>query len=77
MPVVFRNPAFNHLGTIDVEVEHSAYGWMPYTASADDISEEGRELYQAIVTAGGIAPYVPPEPRAKPVPEEISRRQFC
>lgn len=61
MTMAFRNPAYNHLGTIDVEVEHPAFGWMPFTASPDDISTEGRDLYQAVVAAGDIAPYVPSE----------------
>ena len=61
MAKAFRNPSYNHLGSIDVEIEHPALGWVPFTASPDDISEEGRELYQAVVAAGDIAPYVPPE----------------
>ena len=55
----FRNPQFNAAGGIDCEVNHPVYGWMPYTAAADDASSAGRELYAAIVDAGGIAPHVP------------------
>lgn len=77
MSTQYRHPAFNRFGSIDVEIAHADHGWIPFTASPDDDQEFGRALHAEIVAAGDIAPYVPPEPQAEPVPEEISRRQFC
>lgn len=57
----FRNPVFNRLGTIDCEVDHPKYGWIPFTASPDDTVEMGREIYAAAL-ADGPAAYVPPPP---------------
>lgn len=55
----FRNAAYNKFGTIDLELEHEQYGWIPFTASPDDVEESGREVY-ALALAGEVAPYVPP-----------------
>jgi hypothetical protein len=54
-----RKVAFNRFGTIDCEVNHPTYGWIPFTASPDDPVEHGRELY-AELTQGEVAPYVAP-----------------
>lgn len=56
----YRNPIYNQFNTIDCEVEHPEYGWIPFTASPDDVEEHGRELYNEIKKNGNIAPYVPP-----------------
>lgn len=50
----YRNPVYNALGTIDCEIYHQDYGWIPFTASPDDTELHGRELYDAIVKAGNI-----------------------
>ena len=42
-------------GRIDVEYEHPKFGWIPFTASPDDVEPLGRQLYAAAVAAGGIA----------------------
>jgi hypothetical protein len=62
-----RNPKYNAVGTIDLEIEHPVYGWIPFTANPDDA--EGAELYAQAVAGGygAIAEYVPPEP-PEPVP---------
>ena len=52
----YRNPQYNHFGTVDCEIEHPTYGWMPFTASSDDPEEHGRELYARILQEGNIAP---------------------
>lgn len=55
----YRNPKFNMFGTIDCEVKHPAYGWIPFTASPDDPEEYGRQLYDQILAVGNIEPYEP------------------
>lgn len=55
----YRNPRFNEFRTIDCEINHERFGWIPFTASPDDPEEYGRRLYDQIVAAGGIAPYEP------------------
>jgi len=57
-----RNPRYNRLGTIDCEIEHPVYGWIPFTASPDDVEAHGRELHAQLLQAGEIAPYTPPAP---------------
>lgn len=60
-----QNPRYNAHGTIDVDIEHPDYGWIPYTASPDDIhSEVCRSRYAAALAGeyGEIAPYVEPVP---------------
>lgn len=73
---MIRNPAFNAYGTIDCEVEHPAYGWVPFTASPDDVEAHGRSIYEAAL-AMGPAEYVPPpvEETTEVIPSTISRFQ--
>lgn len=54
-----RNIKFNAVGTIDCEIQHPVYGWVPFTASPDDPEEYGREIHAAALAAGPAA-YVPP-----------------
>lgn len=57
----FRNPQFNADGTIDCEVNHPVYGWIPFTASATDVEPLGAAVFAA--AQGTAAAYVaPPEP---------------
>lgn len=53
-----RNARYNHLGTIDVEVNSAKYGWIPTTADPNDIVEASREIY-ALALQGYVAPFVP------------------
>lgn len=73
----FRNAVFNRAGTIDCEVEHPVYGWIPFTASPDDPEEHGREIYARALEADP-APYVaPPEPPPlAPTEIPLTRAQF-
>jgi hypothetical protein len=59
-----RNPSYNAFGTIDCEINHPKFGWIPFTASPDDVEEFGREIHTRILSgeAGRIAQYVAPEP---------------
>lgn len=62
-----RNPTHNLVGTIDLEIDHSVYGWIPFTADPTDT--EGADIYaQALAGAfGPIAPYVAPAPTPTPI----------
>lgn len=59
-----RNPHYNASGTVDMELDHPAYGWIPFTASPDDTEQHGRDLYAQAIAGdfGLIAEYVEPEP---------------
>lgn len=55
-----RNMRFNQHGTIDCEIKHPQFGWIPFTASPDDTEQHGRDIYAAALAAGP-APHVPDE----------------
>lgn len=57
-----RNAVFNSSGTIDCEIEHPEFGWIPFTASQDDTEALGRTIYAEAISGqhGDIAPYVAP-----------------
>lgn len=61
--MAYRNPFRNIYGTIDLELQHPKWGWIPYTASPDDSAEGCRALCAEIEakeaeSPGHIAPYV-------------------
>ena len=66
----WRNPVWNGTGGIECEVKHPEFGWIPFTARADDIEPHGRELFEAL--KGIAARYVPPP---APSPEEIAAEE--
>lgn len=72
-----RNPQKNAAGTIDLEIEHPTFGWIPFTASPDDTEAHGRELYAQAVAGdfGPIAPYVAPPPPPPFIPTSVTMRQ--
>jgi hypothetical protein len=43
-----RNAVWNELGTIDCEINHPHLGWVPFTASPDDVAEHGRALFASL-----------------------------
>ena len=47
---LFRNPKWTTTDTIEVEVEHDEFGWIPFSASADDVEGYGRELFELLST---------------------------
>ena len=55
-----RKAGYNENGTIDCEVEHPVYGWIPFTASHDDSEVHGREIHAALLVSGNVADYEPP-----------------
>jgi len=59
-------------GLINCEYEHPQLGWIPYTASPNDVEQIGRDIY-AIAAAGEVAEADAP---VVVVPESISPRQF-
>lgn len=67
-----RNPRQNAVGTIDCEIEHPVHGWLPFTASPNDVEAHGREIYARLVAAeaGPVGEYLPPPP---PTTEELAR----
>lgn len=50
-----KNPQWVGNNAIDVEVNHPFYGWMPFTATPDDVMDYGREIY-ADCLAGKFGP---------------------
>lgn len=57
-----RNLQHNAVGTIDCEIEHPTYGWIPFTASPEDSEEYGRTIYQEAIEGklGVVAAYIAP-----------------
>ena len=58
----YRRPTFTASGVINCEIEHERHGWIPFTASPDDPEAHGRDIYAAIMAAGGVAPFAAPAP---------------
>lgn len=54
----YRNATYNARGTIDCEIEHPDYGWIPFTASPDDVEPLGKEIFDKAKLDAG--PYVAP-----------------
>lgn len=54
----YRNEKYNEDGTLDCEIDHPEFGWIPTTLSGSDA--ETTELFAQIVAAGNVAPYVAP-----------------
>jgi len=56
-----KHPVFSspNQASIDLEYNHPEYGWIPFTATADDVEQLGRDIYAAAITGeyGPIAPY--------------------
>ena len=73
----FRNPFFSGPVSIDCEIDHPAFGWIPFTASPDDTEALGSEIYNAAIKLN-LKPYVAPEPNPdadRAVLPPLSRRQ--
>jgi hypothetical protein len=67
----FRNAVFGPNNSIECEVNHPVYGWIPFTATPDDVEEHGRAIHAAALAAGP-GPYVPPPlPSDEELSEEI------
>jgi len=59
---------------INCELNHEIYGWIPFTASQNDVDENGKEIFNKLINNyfGDIADYVPPPPPPPP-PETIEK----
>jgi hypothetical protein len=57
-----RNPKHTASGSIEMEIDHPTYGWIPFAASPNDCEAHGRELYQRAIDGefGTIELYVKP-----------------
>lgn len=71
-----RNLKYNSLGTIDCEIEHPTYGWIPFTASPRDVESTGRDIYNAAIqgTYGVVTEYVTPTV-VPTIPSVVTMRQ--
>ena len=71
-----RNVKYNSVGTIDCEIEHPEFGWIPFTASPTDPEPLGVEIFTRAFDGsfGHIAPYEAP-PYIRIVPPFITRFQ--
>jgi len=68
--VEFKNAKYNQRNTIDCEINHPVYGWIPFTADPNDVEPLGAAVYQAAIDAGNVAAYVAPEPTAEQLQAE-------
>lgn len=55
---LIRNPVATVCGKIDCEIKNPMLGWIPFTASADDPEDFGRDIYARAVSGefGTVAP---------------------
>lgn len=68
----FRNEKLNHFGGVDMEINHPERGWIPFSASPDDVEPLGAEMYALALPTAAPADPLPPAP----IPQVISDRQF-
>lgn len=45
---IFRNPKWTTTDTIEVEVEHETFGWIPFNATPYDDESYGQELFELL-----------------------------
>jgi hypothetical protein len=71
--MAMRNLKYNVSGTIDLEYQHPVYGWIPFTASPNDVDEGGRALHAVAMSGlfGAIAAYVAPPITAAQIQAQI------
>lgn len=62
MNIECRNPVYSDSDgtTIDVELNHKKYGWIPFTSSLSDTEELGRVIYERALAGefGAVSDYV-------------------
>ncbi|PKP71843.1 MAG: hypothetical protein CVT82_00280 [Alphaproteobacteria bacterium HGW-Alphaproteobacteria-4] len=71
----WKNPTYNAVGTIDIDLNHPSFGWIPFTVSPDDTGAafDVKALHYEIL-AGDIAPFVPPPAPTPPPLDEVKSR---
>lgn len=68
-----KNPKWNGNNTIDCEIEHPVYGWIPFTAQEDDVEKFGQLVYK-ICLEMGPEPFVPEKgPTQEEILQELSK----
>lgn len=65
--IQIRNPSYNIFNTIDCEILHPTEGWLPFTASPEDVEEHGRLIYQEALK-------LVPTPYSGPSLEELEQQ---
>lgn len=50
----FRNAQFTVSGAVDCEIEHPQHGWIPFTASPDDVEPLGKQIFVAAKAAAAL-----------------------
>lgn len=74
-----RNAKINKYGAIDLEINHPNFGWIPFTASQNDVEEYGRLIYEDAINGkyGDIEPYIEPllPEQIIQIPQSITMRQ--
>jgi hypothetical protein len=68
----YRNAAYSSPTSIDMEIEHPVFGWIPFTATSDDVEENGRLLFEA--ARGATTPWVEPEPGPQEFPALTAKK---
>lgn len=66
-----RNPRFNARGSIDCEINHPEFGWIPFTADPND--DAGAAIHAAALSLDPVA-YATPAPDPANVNRERDRR---
>ena len=41
-----KNLKYNENGTINMDIKHPLYGWVPFTADPNDVEEYGRLIFK-------------------------------
>jgi hypothetical protein len=67
----FRNPVLNQFGTIDCEIEHPKWGWVPFTCDPTDTGAEFNTAALFAEMQPHAAPYVEPPPPPPPSLAEL------
>lgn len=65
--IEYKNPCYNENGTIDVDINHPDFGWIPFTADPEDVEPHGRQIFEDLKDEA--APYTPPEGDADGSPD--------
>jgi hypothetical protein len=68
----YRKTKYNQQGTIDAEVNHPQFGWIPTTLDPTDDVEANVELYHKILAEATVAPYVAPVLTAEQIKNQFS-----
>lgn len=68
-----RNARFVSETAIEMEIDHPTFGWVPFTATPEDVEPQGRALFEAAKDIA--APYIAPPPEPVVLPP-LTRRQL-